>query len=125
VRNQLRSIPQQERLVRQAQLVNQLLELLDDPELAGEIPAQALRAVADEGALLPGAGGGPGTPVVPERPGVPLSQSDLLVNARGEPGVGRALAREIPSSDRRCVKTHIIFPPGRGPDRYSIHEMLA
>jgi hypothetical protein len=36
----------------------------------------------------------------PGRPHVPLSASDLLVNARGEPSVGRALEREIPSADR-------------------------
>jgi superfamily II DNA or RNA helicase/HKD family nuclease len=33
------------------------------------------------------------------RPSIPLSQSDLLVNARGEPGVGSALLQEIPSAD--------------------------
>ena len=30
---------------------------------------------------------------------MPLSASDLLVNARGEPGVGHALQQEIPSAD--------------------------
>ena len=32
-------------------------------------------------------------------PLVPLSASDLLVNARGEPALAHALAREIPSAD--------------------------
>ena len=31
---------------------------------------------------------------------MPLSASDLLVNARGEPAMGHALDREIPSADR-------------------------
>jgi superfamily II DNA or RNA helicase len=35
-----------------------------------------------------------------ERPSVPLNQSDLLVNARGEPSVGYSLQREIPSADQ-------------------------
>ena len=49
----------------------------------------------------PGAGhaGGRHTKIL-LRPHVPLSASDLLVNARGEPGVGHALDREIPSADR-------------------------
>ena len=34
-----------------------------------------------------------------QRPLVPLSASDLMVNARGEPALATALAREIPSAD--------------------------
>lgn len=100
VRDQLRRMPQEERLLRQTQLINQLLALLGDPGLAVEIPAQALQAVTTQAEWRPGAVGELGAPALPERPEVPLSQSDLLVNARGEPGVGQALAREIPSADR-------------------------
>jgi superfamily II DNA or RNA helicase/HKD family nuclease len=34
------------------------------------------------------------------RPHIPLAASDLLVNARGEPGVGHAIEREIASADQ-------------------------
>ena len=36
----------------------------------------------------------------PASPGIPLSQSDLLVNARGEPRIGSVIEREIESADR-------------------------
>jgi hypothetical protein len=56
-------------------------------------PPAELRAVHQIAALPVGT-----TARVP-RPIVPLSASDLLVNARGEPGVGHALQQEIPSAD--------------------------
>ena len=36
----------------------------------------------------------------PTRPEIPLTASDLLVNARGEPRIGHSIAAEIPSADR-------------------------
>jgi superfamily II DNA or RNA helicase/HKD family nuclease len=100
VRDELRAAPQEDRLLRQAHLVNQLLELLSDSALAVQIPTQVLHAVVEPTSYLPGTPGTIGSPALPERPMVPLSQSDLLVNARGEPGIGRALSGEIPSADR-------------------------
>jgi hypothetical protein len=43
--------------------------------------------------------GDPARDRVPPRPEIPLSASDLLVNARGEPALAHALANEIPSAD--------------------------
>ncbi len=50
-------------------------------------------------AILP-RGFGPAPPQHPVRPEVPLTASDLLVNARGEPRIGHSIAAEIPSADR-------------------------
>ncbi len=57
-------------------------------------PARLLLAVAR--ADQPGMA----SEVFPERPGIPLSQSDLLVNARDERGVGAEIKKEIASADR-------------------------
>lgn len=42
---------------------------------------------------------GPGTPHAPPRPDIPLAQSALLVNGRGQPRVGAEIARELESAD--------------------------
>lgn len=56
-----------------------------------EEPASLLRAIAETQAL--------GTDRVDETT-IPLGSGDLLVNARGEPGLGPTLQAEIPSADR-------------------------
>lgn len=97
----LRSLPEKDRLTNQVDICNQLLKLLadrlkesaDDGRLV-EDPASALLSVSEAVAALPGES------LIPERPHIPLSASDLLVNARGEPSVGHALEREIPSANR-------------------------
>ncbi len=43
---------------------------------------------------------GPSHAVDPTRPEIPLTTSDLLVNARGEPRIGHSIAAEIPSADQ-------------------------
>ena len=97
----LRALPEKERLERQVEICNRVLELLAqppqgaaDPETLVLSPAEALLSIS-ESIVAPG-----GDTRVPARPHVPLSASDLLVNARGEPAVGHALEREIPSADR-------------------------
>jgi hypothetical protein len=98
----LRALPEHERLNQQLLLCNAILDRLRevappaaDPE-PGELvasPPAELRAVHQIAALPVGT-----TAQVP-RPIVPLSASDLLVNARGEPGVGHALQQKILSAD--------------------------
>jgi HKD family nuclease len=97
----LRAVPEDERLTRQAEISNALLEWLKgeqrsagvESEDALVVPLAVLREVRSlaRGAALAG-------PTA--RPLVPLSAADLLVNARGEPSVGAAIEREIHSADR-------------------------
>lgn len=56
------------------------------------VPPEELRAIRD-------LAGGAALDVEMPSPLVPLSASDLLVNARGEPGLAQNLAAEIPSAD--------------------------
>jgi hypothetical protein len=88
----LRGIPQDERLAKQAEVANQILRLLDDDADLVALPSEQLRAVQ---AIT----GSPATDREPIAPLVPLSASDLLVNARGEPSLAHALQHEIPSAD--------------------------
>jgi AcrR family transcriptional regulator len=99
----LQALPDAEKVERQAALCNRLVELIDS-ELAGGkpaestdrlvSPAESLLALVRRGAALPGISS------IPERPAIPLSTSDLLINARGEPSLGSVLAREFDSADR-------------------------
>jgi len=97
----LRSLPEKERLENQVEICNRILELLAqrlkgivDSETLVLAPAEALLSIS-ELVVTPS-----GDKQPPARPHIPLSASDLLVNARGEPAVGHALEREIPSADR-------------------------
>ncbi|HSK22996.1 MAG TPA: DUF3427 domain-containing protein [Egicoccus sp.] len=69
-------------------LVNGLLEQLEEPDAAVVAPARRLVSVAPP----------------PSRhavgPDIPLSQHDLLVNARGEPHLAAELKKELASADR-------------------------
>jgi superfamily II DNA or RNA helicase/HKD family nuclease len=97
----LHAVPEDERLTRQGQICNALLDWLRDehrlapvePDDSLVVPLTVLREVRTltRGAALSGT-----TP----QPLVPLSAADLLVNARGEPSVGAAIEREIHSADR-------------------------
>jgi superfamily II DNA or RNA helicase/HKD family nuclease len=101
VERALRAIPEDQRLARQAELCNAVLEWFgqtvgaDSATAADEliVPLEVLREVRklDRGSAF--------TTDTP-RPLVPLSSADLLVNARGEPSVGAAVEREICSADR-------------------------
>jgi superfamily II DNA or RNA helicase/HKD family nuclease len=98
VRQVLGSVKEDERVVRQAQIVNELLASLAqqnsgvdrDDHLA--LPPKRLASVHRIDALR-------GETRFAD-PLIPLAQSDLLVNARGEPSVGQAIQREIVSADR-------------------------
>ncbi len=78
-------------------LVQQLLEHLEaadaaaDRSLLLDEPASLLTWLGPQ--LLPGE-------TRPPRPLIPLSDSDLLVNAREEPRLGEALVRELETADR-------------------------
>jgi superfamily II DNA or RNA helicase/HKD family nuclease len=99
VERALDGLPAEERLVRQTELANSLLDVLQgvDDDASDEhvtVPPEELRAVQDvssDGPLGP-------TSELPSPVGR-LSTADLFVNARGEPGLARNLALEIPSAD--------------------------
>ena len=98
VRETLRGVPEEERTTRQAQICNEVLRAI-----AASLPAQIdagdyisapprrLAAVYPIDALKSRR---------PPSPAIPLSQSDLLVNARGEPRAGSVIEHEIESADR-------------------------
>lgn len=87
----LRSLPADQRESAQAAVTNDIIKGLGaDGELL-EVPMEQLQSVQAVASL-----GNDGDIVAPL---VPLSDSDLLVNARGEPSLAHALNHEIPSAD--------------------------
>lgn len=80
----------------QAERVNALLNRALPPEESDpaqvELPARILQGISEPTPL--------GSPApLPEPPSIPFSQSDLLVNAKGQPNVGTELRRELASAD--------------------------
>lgn len=98
VREALRGVPDAERTSRQAEICNEVLRsvssLLSNEIESDDYVAEPPRRLA---AVYPIDGLRSRRPAPPE---IPLSQSDLLVNARGEPRVGSVIDREIESADR-------------------------
>jgi len=92
VSDALRSLPAEERLARQAELANQLLLVLQNSDDVVDLPPEMLLSIQERSRI-------PGDDKTVMPPLVPLSDSDLLVNARGEPTLAHALAHEIPSAD--------------------------
>lgn len=96
VRAMLLDVPEEERLRRQAEICNELLCTLGNSlatDLNPEellVPAEKLTAAYRRDAFAS----------APSSPDIPLSQSDLLVNAHGEPRVVHLLLSEIESADR-------------------------
>jgi superfamily II DNA or RNA helicase/HKD family nuclease len=103
LRRVLMSFPEEERIARQAAISNQVIKVLNegsagrDTEKSGDrivSPAEQLLAFLEKAAGLGG------KTAAANRPAIPLTTSDLLMNARGEPNLGHVLAREFPSADR-------------------------
>ena len=98
VREALHGVPEDERPQRQAAICNEIIrsianslpDQIEDGDFIAE-PPRRLAAVYEFDALRTT------RPVAPQ---IPLSQSDLLVNARGEPRVGSVIEKEIASADR-------------------------
>lgn len=95
----LKALPEHDRTAAQSELTNQIISLLaahsadaaNHDDLV-EIPPEELRAIQAIGKV-------PNADRDVVAPLVALSASDLLVNARGEPGLAHALAHEVPSAD--------------------------
>jgi superfamily II DNA or RNA helicase/HKD family nuclease len=97
-RQTLAGIRGDDRIEAQAKIVNELLVSLaarTGGEEAGEQLSPPFRRLASIHPIDPLRG-----ETRHSDPLIPLAQSDLLVNARGEPSVGQAVAREIDSADR-------------------------
>ncbi len=80
----------------QAARVNQVIRQVgsdDSPESELEIPARLLQGIKERAP----AGG---VADLPPLPSTPFSQSDLLVNAEGQPNIGSELKAELASADR-------------------------
>jgi len=88
----LRSLPEGQRESAQAALTNEIIKELGAPNDIVDEPLEQLQSIQ-------------AVPELPDHdrdivvPLVPLSDSDLLVNARGEPSLAHALQHEIPSAD--------------------------
>lgn len=78
----------------QADAVNRALSLLEgDPDDSIALPARVLegiKSVSATGEIVD----------LPPAPSTPLGQSDLLVNAEGQPNIGSELKAELASADR-------------------------
>jgi superfamily II DNA or RNA helicase/HKD family nuclease len=92
VNRALRDLPAKDRLAKQRQITNELLGALGQQEGLVEDPPEVLESIQPLTGIP-----AQDVPIAP--PLVALSDSDLLVNARGEPALAHALAHEIPSAD--------------------------
>ncbi len=101
VERALAALPDEQRRTRQADLVNRVVAVLaSDEAIRGAVDdADAVMVPPEQLQAIWPFTGDPARDRVPSRPDVPLSASDLLVNARGEPALAHALANEIPSAD--------------------------
>jgi hypothetical protein len=101
VERALAGLPDEQRRTRQADLVNRVVALLaSDTEVRGAVDdADAVMLPPEHLQAVWPITNDPARDRIPSRPDVPLSASDLLVNARGEPALAHALANEIPSAD--------------------------
>ncbi|MEO8217930.1 MAG: DUF3427 domain-containing protein [Acidobacteriota bacterium] len=89
VRTALLAVPKEQRPAVQATICNEIIASLNGDAVA--LPPRRLAAIYPFDPLRPGP---------PRHPEIPLAQSDLLVNATGEPRIGSVLEREIESADR-------------------------
>ena len=95
----LRAFPRKDRTAQQVALVNRIVDVL--AAAAPGVLSGGDRATSEVlQALYSTRSGYLGRAGPPPRPGIPLAQSELLVNARGEYRIGRELEREIRSADR-------------------------
>ncbi len=87
-----RALREADDAIPQATLMNDLIETLGAGGEAIDVPPAVLRGIRGRSAL--------GHPVdLPPNPAIPFSQSDLLVNAEGQPNIGSELRAELGSAD--------------------------
>lgn len=110
-----RSLPTEDRQLRQIELANALMNFIRTPQEstdidAVDVPGQVLRAIYSG-------------PAAPKPPSTPLSVTSLLMNALDEPRLGFELEREMATADR--VFMVVSFVQWRGWQRLknAFHEL--
>src|SRR5436190_7214625 len=99
VADMLRALPQEDRGTAQTQLTNQIIRLLVANPIEPSRNDDLVENPPEQLLAIQAIGNTPNPHRDVAAPLVALSASDLLVNARGEPGLAHALAHEIPSAD--------------------------
>ena len=95
----LNSVPESRGPAARVEIVNQLVQVLerwsDESKLGDRIalPPRSMWAIARRNPRT-------GKPELPERPTIPLNESDLLVNSTRELSVGTQIQKELDSADR-------------------------
>ena len=95
----LNALPQDDRAIAQAALTNQIISLLAGKPADTGLGDDLVESPPEQLLAIQPVTGMPGDDRDVVAPLVALSASDLLVNARGEPGLAHALAHEVPSAD--------------------------
>ena len=95
----LQGYPRKDRLPRQLALINRIVKILAD-EIPDTVSGGDLATPLLLQAVFPRRPSGLAESGPPPRPGIPMSRSELLVNARGEYRIGREIEKEIWSADR-------------------------
>src|SRR5829696_292023 len=95
----LRAVPQEHRTAAQTELTNQIIRLLAANPIGATRNHDLVASPPEQLLAIQPIGNLPNDDRDLVAPLVALSASDLLVNARGEPGLAHALAHEIPSAD--------------------------
>ncbi|HEX6236736.1 MAG TPA: phospholipase D-like domain-containing protein, partial [Acidimicrobiales bacterium] len=101
LRRAIASQPADRRVTAAVSLANDIVALLaGHAARAVDADADAVAGVAELLLAVAPAAALPGQASMPPRPTAPLSASDLLTNARGEPSIGHEIALELASADR-------------------------
>src|SRR5690606_19790787 len=101
LRRAIASQPAETRVKAAVELANDIIALLArHAGRAVDAEADAVAEVAELLLAVTPTGTLPGEVTVPPRPTAPLSASDLLTNARGEPSIGHEIVLELASADR-------------------------
>src|SRR5436309_3704178 len=95
----LQALPQEDRAAAQTELTNQIIRLLAANPIEARLNDDLIENPPEQLLAIQPIGNLPNDDRDVVAPLVALSASDLLVNARGEPGLAHALAHEVPSAD--------------------------
>jgi len=99
LRSALARVPAKERLAQQARIANRVLAVLrDELEKHGPAPDQDLPESLEQLLEVRTPAGNLGSKELTARPSTPFGATDVLMNLRGEPAIGRELKLELASA---------------------------